>query len=217
MGKVLRGVVALALVATGAWFAFDGPTLAARALAALAGVPPWLPVAAVALVLLSALARRAAGRGSGQSDPVRMYPAAVRAEVFARAGGQCEYTGWAWQRCRAKAEHADHVIPWSKGGATSLQNGAASCAHHNTSKGAKLLTRGQLRGLERRRRRYFPPGVPVKAGQLYGEPAVTAPALQAPQTRRPAADLRPVQPTATESLPPAPAAPRSWERQTPTW
>lgn len=218
MGKVLRGAVVLVLVGVGAWFAFDGQALLDRALATAAAVPRWVPVAAVALVLLSALARRAAGRGNGQSDPVRMYPSSVRAEVFARAGGQCEYTGWAWQRCRAKAEHADHIIPWSKGGATSLQNGAASCAHHNTSKGAKLLTRGQLRALERRRRRYFPADVPVKAGQRYGEPAAVDASpreLRAPARPETFAAHRPQQVPAP--TPAEPQTPRPWERDAPSW
>ncbi|WP_162458257.1 HNH endonuclease [Pseudactinotalea terrae] len=220
MSKALRATIALAVVGAIVYFAIGGiegldelrAVIAARVLA----VPLWVPLAVVALLVGGVAARRAGGRGNGQTDPVRMYPSVMRAQVFARAGGQCEYTGWAWQRCRAKAEHADHILPWSKGGATSLQNGAASCAHHNTSKGAKLLTGRQTRALERRRRRYFPPGTPVKAGQRYGEPGIAAPAARAA-----AAAVEPVvRPMAAPTAATAPAASAtapSWERDTPIW
>jgi len=223
MSKALRAALALAVVGAVVFFATGGiaglDELRSAVLAQVPAVPPWVPLAVLALLVAGVAARRAGGRSNGQADPVRMYPSAMRAQVFARAGAQCEYTGWAWQRCRAKAEHADHIMPWSKGGATSLQNGAASCAHHNTSKGAKLLTGRQTRALERRRRRYFPQGTPVKAGQRYGELDVAAPAPRAA-----AVVVEPAARPATAPAPapavqatPASAATRSWERDTPSW
>ncbi|WP_251153842.1 HNH endonuclease signature motif containing protein [Cellulosimicrobium sp. Marseille-Q4280] len=134
----------------------------------------WM-VAVAALIALGALAQRlggGTGRWTGEKDPQRMYSVEQRRVIHARAGGQCEYTGWGWQRCRSASEHADHLHPHAKGGATSLLNGVASCAHHNTSKGAKLLPKSKIRSLERRRRRYFPPGAEVRVGELY-DPATT--------------------------------------------
>ena len=33
--------------------------------------------------------------------------------------------------------HADHIIPWSKGGHTTLENGQMLCREHNLAKGSK--------------------------------------------------------------------------------
>ena len=33
--------------------------------------------------------------------------------------------------------HADHIIPWSKGGHTTLENGQMLCREHNLAKGNK--------------------------------------------------------------------------------
>lgn len=164
-------LVVMGVAATGAVGASGG--LSAR-VGPGPGVPVW--VVAVALLLCVAAVGQKVGRVGRRKghlqDPQRMYSPEQRREMFERAGNQCEYTGWAWQRCRAAAEHADHLMPWARGGATSLLNGVASCAHHNTSKGAKILPRRQVRALERRRRRYFPPGVDVRVGELY-DPATT--------------------------------------------
>lgn len=134
----------------------------------------WMLAVAV-LVAVGALAQRLSGferRWAGEKDPQRMYSVEQRRVIHGRAGGQCEYTGWGWQRCPRASEHADHLHPHAKGGATSLLNGVASCATHNTSKGAKILPKSKVRSLERRRRRYFPEGVDVRVGELY-DPATT--------------------------------------------
>ncbi|GEL44888.1 hypothetical protein CHO01_00040 [Cellulomonas hominis] len=138
--------------------------------AGIAELRQWM-VAVAILIVLGALTQRlrgaAVGRWSGAVDPQRMYSPEQRRVIHERAGGQCEYTGWGWQRCRSASEHADHLHPHAKGGATSLRNGVAACAHHNTSKGAKVLARSKIRSLERRRRRYFPKGVDVRVGEMY--------------------------------------------------
>jgi 5-methylcytosine-specific restriction endonuclease McrA len=55
-----------------------------------------------------------------------------RAEIFAAYGGTCAY-------CDAPAEHLDHVVALSRGGADAVHNLLPSCAPCNMSKGAKSL------------------------------------------------------------------------------
>jgi 5-methylcytosine-specific restriction endonuclease McrA len=50
-----------------------------------------------------------------------------------RAGGKCEICGAAL----VKEFHADHVVPFSRGGATTTNNGQALCATCNLKKGTK--------------------------------------------------------------------------------
>ncbi|GAB3161689.1 hypothetical protein GCM10027059_12500 [Myceligenerans halotolerans] len=100
-------------------------------------------------------------------DPRRDYPGPVRREAFGRAGGRCEYTSIPGVRCRRAAEHADHLHPWSRGGATTLANAVASCARHNLVKSDRILAPSVIWALQQRRRRYFPPGADVRAGERY--------------------------------------------------
>ena len=61
----------------------------------------------------------------------RAFTAMQRIELFSRSGGHC-------QSCSAPITltdfHADHVIPWSKGGKTTLANGQALCRTCNLTK-----------------------------------------------------------------------------------
>lgn len=61
----------------------------------------------------------------------RSFTAMQRIELFSRSGGNCK-------SCNAPITltdfHADHVIPWSKGGKTTLANGQALCRTCNLSK-----------------------------------------------------------------------------------
>lgn len=124
---------------------------------------PWVLALVVATVLAVGVSARNRGR---QQDPVRAFPEKMRREAFARAGGTCEYARW-WGRCRRTANHADHFYPHARGGASTLANCVAACQWHNLSKGAKLPSRWTRAGIERRRRRYFPPGADVGAGQWF--------------------------------------------------
>jgi len=70
-------------------------------------------------------------------DPKRDFTAPQRIAIFRRDGGVCQL------RLRCEGEklrwddwHCDHIIPWSKGGATSVQNGRASCSNCNLAKGS---------------------------------------------------------------------------------
>jgi 5-methylcytosine-specific restriction endonuclease McrA len=55
-----------------------------------------------------------------------------RAEIFAAYGGTCAY-------CGDPAEHLDHVVAISRGGADAAHNLLPACAPCNLSKGAKSL------------------------------------------------------------------------------
>ncbi|WP_137292847.1 HNH endonuclease [Nocardioides dongxiaopingii] len=80
-----------------------------------------------------------------------------------RAGGRCEGSlVLLWGRCSRPAEEADHVYPWSRGGATVSSNGQALCHRCNRSKANTRPAWWYIVGLERRRRTYFPPGCDVR-------------------------------------------------------
>jgi hypothetical protein len=74
-------------------------------------------------------------------DPERLFGRSQRYEMWSKQEGKCPRTGkiipeeeinnhdlWA----------ADHVIPYSKGGATTVENGELVCKQYNLSKGNKL-------------------------------------------------------------------------------
>ncbi|MFD6093402.1 HNH endonuclease [Oerskovia sp. NPDC060338] len=130
---------------------------------AFADAQPGL-VAVVVLVLVVAvvgpLLRPSPSRGD--CDPQRLFTPAQRHEGFARAQGRCEHVGSFGLRCSARPTHGDHVYPWSRGGATAMDNYQALCAVHNLRKGAKVPSAFYMWRLARRRRRYFPPGVPTR-------------------------------------------------------
>jgi hypothetical protein len=97
---------------------------------------------------------QARGRMLHEPPPVRMrtgslgnrkaIPQAVKVAVAARDGGRCQ--------CRAgtcghrgicgstKEPHYDHVIPWSKGGADTVENLQILCGPCNRRKGADNIT-----------------------------------------------------------------------------
>ena len=96
-----------------------------------------------------------------QRDPQRAFSEAQRQAIFARAGQRCEHVSALGLRCRTVPSHADHVHPWSKGGATTLANAQALCQRHNLQKASRVPSAWYLHRLERRRQRYFPPGEPA--------------------------------------------------------
>lgn len=58
----------------------------------------------------------------------RSVPAALRIEGLTRDGFICRYCG------SVESLHCDHVIPYSRGGATVAENLVASCKSCNSSK-----------------------------------------------------------------------------------
>lgn len=145
----------------------DAATGALSLLTSLAESNPTLLLIAGVFVGLVVLIRVAARNRPVPKDPSRLFSAAQRAEGFARAGGRCELDGWWLTRCRRPASHGDHHYPWSKGGSTSMGNFVAACAKCNTSKGAKVPGFFTTLRMQARRRRYFPPGSIVAAGERF--------------------------------------------------
>lgn len=90
-------------------------------------------------------------------DPRRAFTPNQRLAASRRAGGRCEHSALGF-RCRQNGSHADHVVPWSRGGATELSNCQWLCQGHNLRKSNTVPSFVYLGRLERRRRRYFPAG-----------------------------------------------------------
>lgn len=126
-----------------------------------------VPVAILALIVVLKVLK--AGSGNAPKDPSRLFSSNQRTEGFARAGGICEMESFPFIRCRKKATHGDHWYPWSKGGATSMDNFVAACASCNTSKGAKVPTFFATARLEKRRRKYFPTARSIAVGQRFAQ------------------------------------------------
>lgn len=153
------------------------PPASVDAAAMIGSVTDWIStfsisnpaVFAGAAIFLVIIIFRVSGGRAAPKDPTRMFTANQRSEGFARAGGRCELESWAFIRCRKDAHHGDHHYPWSKGGATSMANFTAACVRCNTSKGAKLPGFFSTIRMEARRRKYFPAGIPVKAGQRFAQ------------------------------------------------
>lgn len=135
---------------------------------ALATANPVPFIVVAGFVALLYIGRAVARNRPFPTDPSRLFSPVQRNEGFARAGGRCELDGFfLFTRCKGKAHHGDHHYPWSKGGSTSMVNFVAACARCNTSKGAKIPTAWATMRMEARRRKYFPQGVPVKAGERF--------------------------------------------------
>jgi hypothetical protein len=78
--------------------------------------------------------RHGAGRPQRKEhDPSSRYvPAAVRNEVFRRDGHRCTFTGPTGHRCNSTHQlQLHHIIPYSHGGPTTVENLTVYCARHN--------------------------------------------------------------------------------------
>jgi hypothetical protein len=77
-------------------------------------------------------ARKALLEAIRRGDPERRVPGYLRDAVFQRDGYACTYCG-----DLSGPFHCDHVIPYSRGGATILSNLTTACAPCNLSKHAR--------------------------------------------------------------------------------
>ena len=69
---------------------------------------------------------------SYEQPPRELISEAMRSHVWRRDGGRCVQCG------RRENLHIDHIVPVSKGGATSVPNLQVLCQSCNLSKGAKI-------------------------------------------------------------------------------
>lgn len=82
-------------------------------------------------------------------DPVRLFTAEQKRYLMAQAGARCEHRPLLWFRCfRNTRLQADHIMPWSRGGRTTIENGQMLCATHNRRKTNRIpspLYRARIR------------------------------------------------------------------------
>lgn len=70
-------------------------------------------------------------------DPQRVFSHEQRLAIFRRDKGSCKLSlKCQGARCEWGAWEADHIIPWSKGGKTTVENGQVACQSCNSAKGA---------------------------------------------------------------------------------
>jgi len=125
------------------------------------GQHPFVIAGIIVLLLVIVTAKRASGASKKQTDQRRMFSSWQKQEAKRRAGGRCEHSHLGF-RCKKPGEHADHIYPWSKGGATEMSNCQSLCARHNLQKSATIPTPFYIHRLQTRRTRYFPDGTPVR-------------------------------------------------------
>ena len=66
-----------------------------------------------------------------QKDPKRNFDEAQRQVIYRRDKGICQKCG---KQCEWNDWEADHIVPWSKGGKTEIENGQALCPTCNSKK-----------------------------------------------------------------------------------
>lgn len=124
-------------------------------------------MAAPALMLagLGIAAVKQRSRDRLRRDPRRQFSPEQCREGLDRAGGICELETARGRRCTRAATHGLHFYPWSGGGSTTMQNFVAVCARCTRFRKPRFPSPRAQRRLEERRRKYFPPGTAVLAGE----------------------------------------------------
>ena len=67
---------------------------------------------------------------------LRQFGEDDRQTLYHRQQGRCAHCGALFE---LKEMHADHIVPWSKGGKTTLENGQMLCARCNWEKSNKAI------------------------------------------------------------------------------
>jgi 5-methylcytosine-specific restriction endonuclease McrA len=75
----------------------------------------------------------------------RHIPAQVKRVVWHRDGGQCAFVGTAGRRCDERGFlEFHHVVPYSEGGAASVDNIQLRCRAHNGYEFERVFARGKM-------------------------------------------------------------------------
>src|SRR6478609_895554 len=146
-------------------FGMGGPSVSDILRALFDGVLEAITAPALVMLALVVTALIIRFRDVRRRDPVRRFTRQQRREGMARAGGQCATEAGFSRRCSRTAEHGDHFYPWSKGGATSVQNFVPACSRCNRAKGAQIPSPAQQERLERRRLAYVLSEDAVRVGE----------------------------------------------------
>ena len=67
------------------------------------------------------------------NDGLRFFGRSQRLALYVASGGNCECCG----DMLSASFHADHIVPYTSGGATDVNNGAALCPLCNAKKGVR--------------------------------------------------------------------------------
>lgn len=71
-----------------------------------------------------------------QKDSQRSFDEAQKQVIFRRDKGVCQKCG---QKCEWNGWEADHIIPWSRGGKTEVENGQVLCPTCNAQKSDQMI------------------------------------------------------------------------------
>lgn len=132
---------------------------------------PWWGIPVGVMVLIAALAmltRAVRGSFAVQVDPQRDFTAPQRRQIHSRAGNRCEEKPILGRRCQGVGNAADHIVAWSRGGATVVENAQSLCQRCNTRKTNHEVSAFYKYRLTRRRRRYFPEGEERRVSAKFG-------------------------------------------------
>ena len=73
-------------------------------------------------------------------DPRRAFTDDERYIIWYRSNGKCQNSNCSNKEISINQMHADHIIPHSRGGETTLENGRALCRQCNTSRGGCIIS-----------------------------------------------------------------------------